>query len=380
MLDWSSNDKLAVGLGSDVYIWNHKTKTAHKLFSLNDYSLRLLFDQTHLTHHQGFSNHLPQDNYVTSVKWMNDSSNTLAIGNAHNSILLWDVQAEKCLMHIKQHNSRVSSLAFNNGNILTSGSLNGIILNHDLRSANKVNQFMFHTREICGLKWSSNGRFLASGADDSLVCIWDVSNSYLPSSSSSTSASSLNQQHSMRQPFKVLKEHRAAVKAIDWCPWQNNILATGGGRADGSIKIWNIYNETQQIKSVETNSQISGLLWSNKNRELLSSHGHSHNNLMLWKYPSMEKLGELNGHTNRVLGMAMSADGETVASLAADQTIRFWDCFKSSELNACQRSSSSRTSSSSGSNGHASQSSSAAMLLRTPISTKSLNHNMQHIR
>jgi cell division cycle protein 20 (cofactor of APC complex) len=109
-------------------------------------------------------------------------------------------------------------------------------------------------------------------------------------------------------------------------------LATGGGKADGCIKIWNIYNENNQIKNVDTQSQISGLLWSDKNRELLSSHGYNQNNMIVWKYPSMEKLAELNGHSNRVLSVAMSANGEIVASLGADQTIRFWECFKVPQL------------------------------------------------
>ena len=37
LLDWSSQtDKLAVGLGSDVYLWNQKTRNALKLFGLRD--------------------------------------------------------------------------------------------------------------------------------------------------------------------------------------------------------------------------------------------------------------------------------------------------------------------------------------------------------
>jgi cell division cycle protein 20 (cofactor of APC complex) len=33
--------------------------------------------------------------------------------------------------------------------------------------------------------------------------------------------------------------HTAATKAMSWCPWQENILATGGGTNDKSIKYWN---------------------------------------------------------------------------------------------------------------------------------------------
>jgi len=33
------------------------------------------------------------------------------------------------------------------------------------------------------------------------------------------------------------------------------------------------------------------------------------------------------GHTARVLHMAMSPDGSTVVSAAADETLRLWKCF-----------------------------------------------------
>lgn len=41
----------------------------------------------------------------------------------------------------------------------------------------------------------------------------------------------------------------------------------------------------------------------------------------------MEKLGDLKGHTSRVLSMCMSPDGTTVLSAAADETLRFWKLF-----------------------------------------------------
>jgi WD40 repeat protein len=42
----------------------------------------------------------------------------------------------------------------------------------------------------------------------------------------------------------------------------------------------------------------------------------------------MQKITELNGHTSRVLHLALSPDGTTIASAAADETLRFWKVFK----------------------------------------------------
>ena len=62
-------------------------------------------------------------------------------------------------------------------------------------------------------------------------------------------------------------------------------------------------------------------------KEILSSHGFSRNELCLWKYPSMCKVKELTGHTARVLHLAASPDGTMVCSAAADETLRFWKVF-----------------------------------------------------
>ncbi|GFR79762.1 cell division cycle protein 20-like protein [Elysia marginata] len=41
----------------------------------------------------------------------------------------------------------------------------------------------------------------------------------------------------------------------------------------------------------------------------------------------MTKIVDLVGHNARVLSMAMSPDGTTVVSAAADENIRLWKCF-----------------------------------------------------
>jgi len=74
--------------------------------------------------------------------------------------------------------------------------------------------------------------------------------------------------------------------------------------------------------------QVCAILWSPHYRELVSGHGYSQNQLTIWKYPSMTRIADLTGHTARILALAMSPDGSTVASAAADESLRFWKCFE----------------------------------------------------
>ena len=282
LLDWSSGNVLAVALGQEVYLWDAASG-----------SIELLCE-------------LPATDSVTSLQFMQDGSH-LAVGtsSACHDVQLWDVVRKRQMRSMKGHEARVSSLAWN-GHLLSSGGRDSAIIHHDVRVAkHAVATLRGHVQEICGLKWNAEGTQLASGGNDNQCCVWDLSSS------------------AQQTPRFTLTEACAAVKALAWCPFQRHVLATGAGTADRHIRFYNTATGSLQ-QQLDTGSQVTSLQWSAQHRELLSSHGFSKNQLMLWKYPSMVKVAELEGHTSRVLHTAVSPCGSIVVSGAADETLRFW--------------------------------------------------------
>lgn len=81
--------------------------------------------------------------------------------------------------------------------------------------------------------------------------------------------------------------------------------------------------------------QVCNLTWSLTSHELVSTHGFSsttaQNQICIWKYPSLDMVASLTGHTSRVLYLAMSPDGETIVTGAGDETLRFWNAFPKRE-------------------------------------------------
>lgn len=287
LMDWSSTNNLAVALSRDLYIWNANTKEISMLFSMDENS----------------------SDYISSVSWI-QKGNILAVGNSKNIVELWDVNKKVCVRQMKSHKARIGALAWNSHQ-LSSGSRSGEIHTHDVRIAqHHTSTLKLHSQEVCGLKWSSDHRYLASGANDNLVGIWEQTTT---------------------SPLLVFREHQAAVKALAWCPWQSNVIATGGGTSDKHIKLWSIHSGVVS-SNIDAGSQVSSLLWSNLHRELISSHGYPHNQLSIWRCSDMKKSSyELMGHSGRVLGMAQSPDEESVVSIGADETLRFWRCFAMDE-------------------------------------------------
>lgn len=286
LLSWSDSNVLAVALSQTVYLWNAGTGDIQELCSVEG----------------------DADAHISSVSWVQEGGTHLAVGTSHGATQLWDVHASKQLRSMDGHSERVGALAWNR-HILSSGSRDTRIVNHDVRVAqHKVATLRSHTQEVCGLQWNKEGDTLASGGNDNKLCLWDVA--------TSSSAS----------PRFELTDHQAAVKALAWSPHERNLLATGGGTADRTIKFWNSRTGAL-LNSIDTESQVCALQWNPHEKEILSSHGFARNQLCLWKYPSMAKIKELEGHTARVLHMACSPNGGTVVSAAADETLRFWDVF-----------------------------------------------------
>uniref|UniRef100_A0A7S1TZ58 CDC20/Fizzy WD40 domain-containing protein n=1 Tax=Phaeomonas parva TaxID=124430 RepID=A0A7S1TZ58_9STRA len=287
LVSWSSTNTVAVALGPSVYLWDAATGGISELMTLED-----------------------ESQYVSSVSWIQEGGTHLAVGTSTALTQLWDVSATKQVRSMDGHTSRVGALAWNQ-HLLASGSADTTVVNHDVRvRAHNVNTWSAHEQEVCGLSWSPDGSYLASGGNDNLLCVWD--------------AASVGRSSS--RAFHTLTDHQAAVKALAWSPHERNLLASGGGTADRSIKFWNAATGAM-LSSIDTGSQVCALRWNPHEKEILSSHGFADNQLSLWKYPSMAKVKDLKGHTSRVLHMCVSPDGETVLSAAGDETLRFWSVF-----------------------------------------------------
>mmetsp|Transcript_41467 Transcript_41467/g.96872 ORF Transcript_41467/g.96872 Transcript_41467/m.96872 type:complete len:438 (-) Transcript_41467:183-1496(-) len=278
-IDWSSQNVVAVALSDMVFLFHAATGSTQKLLQLPSGS-------------------------ITTLRWT-EAGGHLSVGASTGEVQIWDAVAQRQLRNLRGHAGRVGALAWHS-HILSSGCADAEIHQHDVRIRDHlVSRMISHADLVCGLDYNSEG-MLASGGNDNLVCIWET-----PSSCT---------------PLHTFTEHQAAVKAIRWCPWQRHVLATGGGSADRQVCLWNA-SSGRMLMSTHAESQVTGIIWGQQERELLTAHGYSRNQLSLWKYPSLVKVGDLEGHEGRLLGLAQSPDGSLVCSSSADETLRFWRVF-----------------------------------------------------
>ena len=306
LLDWGKENIIAIALFDEIYLWNDNNSKA---------SLLMSYSNNDATSDDSLNN------IISSVSWMQNGLN-LGIGLPNGSIQLWDINKKMKLRDIDAHDKRVSCISWNNY-VLSSGSKDKYIKNFDIRMKNsEISKIKKHKQEVCALKYSNEGDLLASGGNDNIAYIWDIRNLKNNIFNFLFSNDRANNNYEIK-PYCINNLHQAAVKAMNWCPWKRHVLATGGGSKDKSIKIYSCDNN-KLIKNINTGSQVCSLIWNEKEKEIISSHGYNKNQIIVWNYEKNKKICELKGHMNRVLFMAKSPDERFLCSGSGDETLRFW--------------------------------------------------------
>jgi hypothetical protein len=194
-----------------------------------------------------------------------------------------------------------------------------------------------HTQQICGLVWSPDDKYLATGGNDNACLLFElakivppqhlnypVSTITPPDSPSSFSlgvfpylplgttrrrtflrrpvlpswlaapikppaaAALLNHAGTLisgggrtvlvpygRQRHRLM--HSAAVKAIAFAPWQPSLLATGGGTNDKAIHFYHTRSGAC-LASINVFAQVTSLIWSETRREIAATFGYAQPN------------------------------------------------------------------------------------------------------
>ncbi|KAI1728294.1 cell division cycle protein 20 like protein [Ditylenchus destructor] len=298
LTDWSASNVVAVALGQIIYLWNADKGEAEMLTE---------FSQT--------------EAHPTLVKWSLEGK-FLSIGFSDGSVKIFDAVRKVCLRTISVQMHRTACAGWMRQGILTYGTRSGRIYHHDVRvQQSLIGTFDSHSHEVCGLKWSDDERYLTSGGADAAVNVWE------------------RNQINAEEPNSIwtFSDHTAAVKAIEYVPFLgiagSNMVATGGGTNDHTVRIWNL-STGAAYSSFDTFSQVTGILFNKTYKEMVTGHGNPNSGVRVWRYNSskgFEHVADLKSHGGRVLGLCQNPNGEYVMSSGEDETMRLWHCWKIDE-------------------------------------------------
>ncbi|KAG8689609.1 ubiquitin-protein transferase activating protein, partial [Ceratobasidium sp. 423] len=327
---WSAKDSFACALGSAVFF---SKVSGNRLLNIEQ---------------------LPCDSQgaKSAVEW---GGNALAVGETNGSLSLYDTttkQHTSTLLPSSSSSSQICALSWA-GNLLAAG-LDGAAVLWDVRQSSQppishstqpshsaahrpISKLTTHgSHKVCGIKWREDGDMLATSGDDNVVCVWDM--------------------RSLKKPLiggtsgKVVwrkKGHCSAVKALAWCPWSPTILASGGGKSDGTVNFWSAQTGTLK-HSLPLGSQITSIFFSPVCREIVTTHGfrapsylpiansmeepETANSILTHTYPSLTRLAHVpNLHGMRISHASLSPDGSRLMTGGTFEALVMWSVWGSPE-------------------------------------------------
>ncbi|KAJ5169383.1 uncharacterized protein N7500_002166 [Penicillium coprophilum] len=333
---------LAVGLGHQVYLWS----------------------EGHGVDYPPFPD-LHPSNYVTSLSFSSEDGerSILAVARRSGQLSLWSTFEKQARFEIS-HPSTLTCVAFKprtsrrpserfihvevSVEELVVGDEFGNVWYYLVEWSDKEDQVKWkwngsmtllakicaHTQQICGLAWSPDEKYLATGGNDNVCLLFElaeilpsrhldytVGSTTPPDSPSSFSlgvfpylalgtaarrlflrrpalpswlatpikppaaAALLNHAGTLisgggrtilvphdRQKHRLT--HSAAVKAIAFAPWQSSLLATGGGTNDRSIHFYHTRSGAC-LATINVFAQVTSLIWSETRREIAATFGYA---------------------------------------------------------------------------------------------------------
>ena len=244
---------------------------------------------------------------VTGIKM---GEGIIAVGYNNGDVCIYDPETKEAIRRLSGHQDRVAALSFI-GDQLVTGSKDNSILVHDLRERNHiVKGFKKHRGEVVTLKTKNRfDNIFASGSNDGTAIIWDMQYGFI----------------------NRLEGHNGgAVKALDWCPWRNGMLATGGGKFDHiNIKLWNT-NSCKPVTSQPIYSKISSIIWNEEFHMMVSACAEPENVISMWtleddsKAITLKHQRTIQGHEDRILNMVQSNDHKFLCTAGADERLKVW--------------------------------------------------------
>ncbi|KAF9345331.1 Transducin (beta)-like 3, partial [Mortierella sp. AD094] len=197
------------------------------------------------------------------------------------------------------HTDRVQGIVFSDcGLYLASASSGSEVRVWHLQEGSPCRVLKGHSSDVNAVAFSPCGRRLASAGKDETVRVWDLDSCSV---------------------LFVMQGHIGEVMCVKWSPSGQQIASSG---EDGIVRLWHAATGEPDRKLTHATKRVWSVAYAPDHQHLFTCH---ENDLYQWDIQTHSDPVILKSHTNFVIAVATSRDGQWIATASVDRSIRLWD-------------------------------------------------------
>lgn len=225
---------------------------------------------------------------------------------------VWNPNARQRYLNIElvqtlPHKSVVCCVRFNHDGRFVATGCNKVAQIFDVETGSLVATLQdnpanddgdLYIRSVC---FSPDGKFLATGAEDKVIRVWNIAE---------------------QRVEKSFSGHEQDIYSLDYAR-NGRLIASGSG--DRTVRLWDLETNTQLLQLL-IDDGVTTVAISPDNRFLAA--GSLDKSVRVWDIGSgvmVERLEGEFGHKDSVYSVAFSPDGYKIVSGSLDKTIKMWD-------------------------------------------------------
>jgi WD40 repeat protein len=245
------------------------------------------------------------------------SDDARVLVSASDDVSLWDMASGRLLSTVHQP-SWVTAVAIQNTPArLATGHDDGVVRIWEVSSHRLLHELAGHQGPIGALAFSPEARRLASAGEDRIIKVWDLENGNL---------------------LGTLGRHSDRIGGLVWHAEGRLLISSGWDR---TARVWDTTTFEPVILLNTHDDQLTALAVSVDGRRLACA--DSAHAIRVWDPVAGKELGVLQGHDDEIRCLAFSPDGRRLASGGADRVIHLWDSEQGRRLSGHGRPTTPRT-------------------------------------